>query len=36
MAMQALKDTLMPYGGSKEISGNYAQSRTHYGHSAVL
>ncbi len=32
MAMQALK----AYGGSKEISGNYAQSRTHYGHSAVL
>ena len=30
MTMQALKDTLMPYGGFKEISGNYAQSRTDY------
>ena len=30
MAMQTLKDTFMPYGGFKEISENYAQSRIDY------
>lgn len=30
MAMQTLKDTIMPYGGFKEINQNYDRSRTDY------
>ncbi len=30
IAMQALKDTFMPFGRSKEMSGNYEHSRTDY------
>ncbi len=30
MAMQALKDTFMPFGRSKEMNGNYEHSRTDY------
>ena len=30
MAMQIPKDTFMPFGGSKEMNGNYEHSRTDY------